>query len=115
MSCFETQDRGFLYPADKRAATDKYVTIKKDKYSRSRVNIVKESLSDIVVSEVDPVFRKHRAHFYPLSRKVFFDFVVLSFQENLFTYLSLNHDFILTFLDLILVFIEKSISSKKHV
>ena len=83
MSCFETQDRGFLYPADKRAATDKYVTIKKDKYSRSRVNIVKESLSDIVVSEVDPVFRKHRAHFYPLSRKVFFDFVV-SFLENLF-------------------------------
>lgn len=115
MSCFETQDRGFLYPADKRAATDKYVTIKKDKYSRSRVNIVKESLSDIVVSEVDSVFRKHRAHFYPLSRKVFFDFIVLSFQENLFTYLSLNHDFILTFLDLILVFIEKSISSKKHV
>lgn len=84
MSCFETRDRGFLYPADKRAATDKYVTIKKDKYSRSRVNIVRESLSDIVVSEVDPVFRKHRAHFYPPSRKAFFDLVESLGEKNIF-------------------------------
>lgn len=59
--------RGFLLrPADKRAATDKYVTIKKDKYSRSRVNIVREALSDNAVpaDEADPVFRKHRAFLF---------------------------------------------------